>query len=523
MYVRFLRWASDRLSDDGIVAFVSNSSFLHKNSFDGVRAALAKEFNELWVIDLKGDARSSGDARKRQGGNIFGDQIKVGVAVYILIRRSDAVGFKIYYDAVDDYAKSDDKIAFLNTPLEQRRMTQIRPSSDYTWLDQATEDTDLLLPLANRQTKSAKIKSKERAIFKSYSLGVSTNRDDWLYDRSIETLAEKASLLVNTYNTVPSTADWYPDTIKWSRNLKRRLAQNRREPFSRSKLVLANYRPFSPRYLYKSDLFIDEPGLADEFFPSAGDNMAICFSDVGSRTNYCALAVRGISDLHFGAAVDAYQQAPRYRFLPNGERIDNITDWALNRFIAKYGRKNVTKDTIFYYIYAILHDPIYHRKFQLNLKREFPRIPFYPDFEMWSSWGNTLLEMHLNYADADPWPIIRVDNPTKRDGDSRPKPILRSQPDSGLVVVDSDTRIGGIPSDAWRYRLGNRSAIDWILDQHKERSPRDPIIKQRFNSYRLDIYKESMITLIAKIVRISIDTVTIVDAMARLNGGPDLA
>ena len=245
MYVRFLRWASDRLGDDGILAFVSNSSFLHKNSFDGVRAVLARDFNELWAIDLKGDARSSGEARRRQGGNVFGDQIKVGVAVYILVKKKGAKGFKLQYDSVDDYKDAEDKIAFLSEPIGPRRLTTIKPDSTHAWLGQVTQDAEGL-PLADKQTKGATGGSRDRAIFKLYSLGISTNRDEWLYDRSADELAAKAELLVTTYDSVSRNSDDFPDTIKWSRNLKRRLAQGRREAFDLPQIVRASYRPFNP-------------------------------------------------------------------------------------------------------------------------------------------------------------------------------------------------------------------------------------------------------------------------------------
>jgi predicted helicase len=516
MYVRFLRWASDRLGDDGIVAFVSNSSFLHKNSFDGVRAVLERDFNELWAIDLKGDARSSGEARRRQGGNVFGDQIKVGVAVYILVKKKGARGFGLHYDSIDDYRGADDKIAFLSEPFGSRRVTTVKPDAAHTWLDQATEDS-AGLPLADKQTKGASGTSRDRAIFKLYSLGISTNRDDWLYGRSADDVAMKAKALISTYDKISPKTVAFPGAIKWSRNLKRRLAQGRREAFDPHRIVSASYRPFSPRWFYQSQLFVDEPGMAASLFPEGSTNLGICFSDIGSRTNYCVLAINGIADLHFGAAVDAYQQVTRYRYTKSGERIDNITDWVLNKFVARYGKKGVTKDAIFHYVYAVLHDSIYRETYALNLKREFPRIPFYPDFAQWVAWGETLMAMHIGYEDITPWPVERIDTPSKRAEGTHPKPILKSHPDQGLVVVDPDTQITGIPPEAWSYRLGNRSAIDWVLDQHKEKTPRDPTIREKFNTYRFADYKESMITLLAKVVRVSVDTEAVTNAMAALD------
>ena len=221
--------------------------------------------------------------------------------------------------------------------------------------------------------------------------------------------------------------------------------------------------------------------------------------------------------------MDGYQQVARYRYTKAGERIDNITDWALNKFTKQYGKKaGVTKDAIFAYCYAVLHDPAYREKYALNLKREFPRIPFYPDFAQWAAWGETLLRLHIDYKAVEPWPLERVETPNpKRAEGSQPKPKLKSAlaegVETGSVVVDEDTQITGIPAGAWDYRLGNRSAIDWVLDQHKEKKPRDPTIAAKFNTYRFADYKESMIELLAKVVRVSVETNAITGAMAALD------
>ncbi len=148
------------------------------------------------------------------------------------------------------------------------------------------------------------------------------------------------------------------------------------------------------------------------------------------------------------------------------------------------------------------------------LKREFPRIPFYPDFAKWVAWGEALLKLHIDYEKAKPFNLTRTDTPSpKRAAGTHPKPKLKSIPDTGTIIVDEDTQLSGIPSAAWAYRLGNRSGIDWVLDQHKEKTPRDPTIRAKFNTYRLAEYKESMIALLAKVVTVSVETVAITEAM----------
>ena len=201
--------------------------------------------------------------------------------------------------------------------------------------------------------------------------------------------------------------------------------------------------------------------------------------------------------------------------------MDNITDWALNKFVAHYGKKaGVTKDAIFAYCYAVLHDPVYREKYALNLKREFPRIPFHDDFAQWAGWGQQLLDLHVGYEKAKPFGFSRVDSPSpKRAKGSEPKPKLKSDPEKGLVIVDEDTQLTGIPGEVWDYRLGNRSAIDWVLDQHKEKTPRDPTVREKFNTYRFADHKEEMIKLLAKVVTVSIKTVEITNAMRQSREG----
>ncbi len=185
----------------------------------------------------------------------------------------------------------------------------------------------------------------------------------------------------------------------------------------------------------------------------------------------------------------------------------------------------ITKDAIFAYCYAVLHDPLYREKYALNLKREFPRIPFYPDFAQWVAWGEALLKLHIGYEDVKPFKLTRVDTPApKRAEGTHPKPKLKSDAAMGNIQVDEDTQLSGIPPEAWDYRLGNRSAIDWVLDQHKEKQPRDPTIRAKFTTYRFADYKESCIALLAKVVTVSVETGAITEVMkgaARGGGGGD--
>jgi predicted helicase len=402
---------------------------------------------------------------------------------------------------------------------------ELRPDARNNWLDLTDNDFETFIPLASKETKAAKTAAKERAIFKLYSLGVSTNRDEWLYGNDRESLKSRVGYFVNEYEA-QNPEQSFSCSIKWSRNLKRRFSQNQHEPFQANRIKRSAYRPYSSTFLYDSNLFVDECGLKSVFFPSDKENKAICFSNIGARTHYVVLAVDSVSDLHFGSSIDTYQQVPIYYFDDENNRFDNITDWSLKQFRAHYkpeigaGKKarKVEKEDIFHYCYAVLHDPIYREKYALNLKRDFPRIPFYPDFRRWADWGRALLDLHLGYEQADPFPLTRTDTPDERARAAglSPKVILRADPESGAIRLDSETSLTGIPPDAWTYRLGNRSALDWILDQHKEKTPKDPTIRERFNTYRFADHKERVIDLLRRVATVSVETMRIVEAMRNL-------
>jgi predicted helicase len=206
MYSRFFRWAADRIEDDGIIAFVTNRGFMDQHSFDGFRAIAEREFNELWVLDPKGDARTAGEARRRQGGNVFGDQIRVGIAIYCFVRKKGATGFLIHYEAVRDYAKADEKIEFLRKPLRDRTMTVIKPNKIISGSTQTVTSFDDFLPLVAKETKATKVVAQEQAIFKLFSLVV-TNRDDWVYGASDAEVKRRVKYLIAAYNREVVTAN----------------------------------------------------------------------------------------------------------------------------------------------------------------------------------------------------------------------------------------------------------------------------------------------------------------------------
>lgn len=181
----------------------------------------------------------------------------------------------------------------------------------------------------------------------------------------------------------------------------------------------------------------------------------------------------------------------------------------------------LTKDAIFHYVYGVLHDPVYREKYAQNLKREFPRVPFHPDFWRWADWGAALMALHIGYESVEPWPLARIDVPDAkaRSAGVSPRVILKADREAGIITLDSETQLTGVPPSAWDYRLGNRSGLDWILDQHKEKTPKDPTIREKFNTYRFADHKEKVVDLLMRVTRVSVETVAITDAMRALERG----
>lgn len=253
------------------------------------------------------------------------------------------------------------------------------------------------------------------------------------------------------------------------------------------------------------------------------ENNSISISGVSSAKSFQVNANSGLSDYE---SIEKSNIFPLYRLTYSGERIDNITDWGLKQFRTRYGKSaKITREDIFHYVYGVLHDPVYRETYALNLKRDFPRIPFYPDFRQWADWGKQLMALHIGYEAVEPFPITRVDLPDEkaRSAGVSPKVILKADLDNGLIRIDSETTLSGIPRAAFAYRLGNRSGLEWILDQYKEKTPKDPTIREKFNTYRFADYKEKVIDLISRVTQVSIETMEIIEAMKQARRAPEAA
>lgn len=522
MYARFFRWATDRLGDEGIVAFISNRSFVDSRTFDGFRKSVAADFAEIYVMDLGGDVRANPKISGTKN-NVFG--IQTGVAISFMVKTRKKEPARIYYARRPEFDTADEKLAFLaSTPARSVAFERIAPDKAHNWVNLAENDWNELIPVASKETKQTKWPSRERAIFKLFSFGLVTNRDDWMYSRSDADLRAKTDFLVSAYEqdrrhakadrAVPP--DWSAAArIKWTRSVKRSLVSNQAMDAASGQLVTASYRPFDKQRLLFYAPLIEMLNQTRSIFGADGTfpNRVAIFTDPTSQKPFMVTASDIVFDMHLVGAAAGASGLPRYRYTSSGERVDNITTWAENKFQAQYG-KSVTKDDIFAYVYAVLHDPLYREKYAINLKRELPRIPFYPEFRQWVEWGNRLLALHIGYEAVEPWPLKRLDarDEKARAAGVQPRAILKTL-GSSRIQIDTETVLEEVPHEVENYRLGNRSGIDWILDQYKEKTPKDPTIREKFNTYRFADYKERVIDLIGRVTRVSVETVAITEAM----------
>jgi predicted helicase len=575
MYTRFFRWASDRLHDDGVLALITNRNFIEKAAFDGFRKSVADEFNEIYVVDLGGDVRANPKISGTKH-NVFG--IQTGVAISFLVKRQKQRGCKIFYARRPEFDTAEDKLNFLsNRRASDIAWQRIEADAKSVWVNQTENDWETFIPVASKAAKANKTGAKNQAIFRLFSSGLKTQRDEWVYDVSRESLEAKMRYFVDVYEAMRKDAN-FPgrDTIKWDAELDAYLKRGRPQKFELGRLAEAEFRPFVRRWVY-FDLHLNgRTYQLPQIFGGGRANQAISFLGIASSNPLAVFAGDKLLDLgQLKNGNGGTQGVPRYRYTPSGERIDNITDWALKEFHKAYGKdgrgtkdgaagdagpsplvgeggsarsaetdegyaplehpssgpsghllpqgekgtsrksRALTKDDIFHYVYGVLHDPVYREKYALNLKREFPRIPFYPDFWRWAEWGSRLMALHVGYEGVEPWPLARTDSPDEkaRAAGVAPKALLKADKENGIIRLDSETQLSGVPAQAWDYRLGNRSGLEWILDQYKEKTPKDPTIREKFNTYRFADYKEKVADLLARVTRVSVETVAMTEAM----------
>jgi len=577
MYARFYRWAMDRIDQNGIVAFVTNRSFIDSRTFDGFRKIVQNEFDEIYIIDLKGDIRQNNQAE--HGGNIFDIMTGVSIAFFIKNKEKQNEKAKIFYYNIGDGISGQEKLETLQVlEFEKIPFERIRPDIKNNWINLSESDWINLIPLCNKEGKLGK--EGENTIFELYSLGVVTNRDEWSYDFDKKQLEAKAKFFIDFFHQEKNRwkqsdksqkiNDFVDRTIKWTSELEAHLIKfaqleqelaylqslppnGKREKirkmkevlqkyldfkYNRKNIVTSLYRPFVKKYFYFDKIYTHRIYQNSKIvgFRNQFENKVIYFSISQRLKELATLATNNVSSL--ALFVEPAQSLPLYRY-ENGEKIENITDWALEKFTKFYAlglkekaenpKPKIQKQDIFHYVYAVLNSPEYRKKYEIDLKRDFPRIPLYEDFWKYAQAGEKLIDLHLNYENSAIDKTVKVNRlplesllPKRKNAEGelenekllkKIKPEIKLRVKDGIIEIDEITTISNISSQVWEYKLGNRSAVEWVLDQYKPYPSSDLTIQEHFNTYDFFDYKEECIDLLLKVIFVSAETIKIVQTL----------
>ena len=587
-YLRAIRWASDRLGDAGVIGFVTNGGFIDANTADGVRLSLAEEFAHVYVFNLRGNQRNAGELSRKEGGKVFGAGSRATVAVTFLIKDHAHTGpAVIHYRDIGDYLSREDKLAIVEgSRLEEMDWDELAPNEAGDWINQRDPSYESWQFIGEGQ----------EPVFTSHSRGAETGRDAWVYNFSLPGLRDSAQRLIETYNEerervhrtraadlkagakVHDLVTNDETRIKWTRDLYKSLEKNRVITYDAGATYCGLYRPFCKQWLNASEGIIYLPAVLRRYFPTPGhDNIGFYLTGVSSHYDFGALIVDTVPNLH---VLDTGQFFPRWTWEPAGgrhaaesgmldlscdedaeessdavgqegevlggyRRVDNITDTTLRSYQAAYGPE-VTKDDVFYYVYALLHSPEYRTRYGADLKKSLPHIPLVAsreDFVVFTTTGRGLADLHLDYESVEPTPL-RLDVDGKevpwdlRDTISadllyvekmRYDRLLQDgkrQDDKTSIVYNEHVTISGIPAQAQDYLLGSRSGLDWLLDRYRVSThkasgivndPNDWMAEGAGGGPTASAQPRYILDLIARITTVSVRTQEIVSSLPLLS------
>lgn len=563
-YVRAIRWASDRIGDAGVIGFVTNGSFIDANNMDGLRKCMADEFSAIYCFNLRGNQRTSGERSRQEGGKIFGSGSRAPIAINVMVKAPDHAGpCKIHYYDIGDYHTREDKLRIISEfrTIDGIQWTHLGPNEEGDWVNQRDPGFLEFMPLGDKKGGAA-------SLFHTYSLGVNTARDSWAFNFCGKSLVANMSRMIDAYNAdlkrymqakqrsggssvqVEDVITQDHAMVSWARGLKNELKAGRQQTFEAGAVVTALYRPYSKQFMYFCRRMNEMVYQVPVLFPTARHvNYVVSVTGLGATKAFSALVMDVVPNLE---TISKGQCFPRYWYeqvgggkgkkakgrmdfggdLPDEDgyvRHDAITDQALSAFQKHYKDKKISKDDLFWYVYGLLHSPEYREKYATSLSKMLPRIPFARDFWAFSRAGRELGEWHLNYETIEPWPLEEVvggdAHPPKKTGkEASPASLYRvekmkyagkaREPDKSTIIYNAKIKLHGIPEEAHRYIVNGKSALDWVMERYQVKTDKASGIKNDPNEYSDD--PRYIIDLVKRVVRISVETVKIVEGLPGL-------
>lgn len=560
-YIRAIRWASDRIKDEGVIAYVSNGGYIDGNTADGLRLSLGDEFDAIYCYNLRGNQRTAGELSRKEGGKVFGSGSRSTVAILILVKGGAATGTgegcQLHYRDIGDYLSREDKLRIVSGQnLDTVEWQQITPSPEGDWINQRDER------FADFRAIGDKSKGSAAPFFELFSRGLETGRDAWVYNFSEQKLIEHAKSSIDFYNEqvagfarhceieeitdpkitdVDAFIDRDSTKISWNRADKVRLAKGTVYAHKNEGVVVANYRPFTKQWVYFDSRMNSYVNQLPRMFPAPQqENLGFYVVGEGSAVPFSVVMLDCLPDLHVTGAGSGGRFFARYTYreLSAGddlfataeedaadgyERVDNITEAALRDYRRTYEDDTITKDDIFYYTYGLLHSPSYRTQFAADLKKSLPRIPKVRDFRSFAAAGRVLADLHIGYESVEPYNGI-VEK-TSGSADTPPSELFRvtkmkimkkgGEADRSTIIYNGRVTLSNIPEEAYRYQLGARSAIEWIIDRYQVKVDKASGIVNDPNDWSDD--PRYIVDLLRRIVTLSLETMKIVDGLPELD------
>jgi predicted helicase len=506
-YIRAFRWASNRIEDKGVISFVTNGAWIDSRSADGFRDTLAKEFNSIYVLNLRGNARTQGEIRKKEGGGVFGEGSRTPVTISLLVKNPDSKEQGvIHYLDIGDYLTREDKLSRVSEwrSFSHIEMDKIEPDANLDWINKRDTEYGTYIPLVSKD------KTEKEVIFEVYSSGVETSRDALAYNFSKQKVAENMRKATDYYNsclTDPTGSLVERSILSWSRSLKNDLTRGKKAEFVASNIRVSSYRPFTKQWLYFDKMFNEYRYKMTEYFPEGDEGtLVLCLTGQGSNSPFSALVTDSTPNRQFMEKAMILPLTIPKNNQPNHQASlfesdesarSNISDWAVRTFSTKFGRE-LSRTEVFEYVYAILNSKDYIERYSSDLRKDVPRIPLVREFEEMIRIGKELIRLHLDYESLPEFGSSSPIEPSKIE-----KIRFGSNKDKSKITISPKDVIDNVPLDAYEYLVNGKPAVEWIMDRYQVRMDKDTGIVNDPNDWESPSYVAS---LLRKIITLSLET-----------------